>query len=101
MTFKTFLCTFFFALAIYSLSCSSAKPCKNCGSVLLKHRTQDPQTDRFVLPAYERDRRVWYMDSLVIGEGAHVDIENDKLGNSIWKTYVGEYTFIDLRTKSY
>jgi len=101
MALNTFLGAVFFVFAIYDLSCSSAKPCKNCGSVLLKHRMLNPKTDEFVLPAYECDRKGWYLDSLVIGEGVHVDIENDKTGNSIWKTYVGEYTFIDLRTRSY
>lgn len=101
MGVKTFLCKISFVFAIYISSCSSSKHCKNCGSVLLKHRILNPQTGEFVVPAYERDRKVWYLDSLVIGEGAHVDIENDITGNSIWKTYVGEYTFIDLRTKSY
>jgi hypothetical protein len=101
MTVRLFLLIILYVFAISNFACYSLKPGKNCGSVLLKHRMLNLQTGEFVLPAFERDRKVWYMDSLVIGEGAHVDIENDKNGKLIWKTYVGEYTFIDLRTKSY
>lgn len=101
MNSKFYLWIVSFAFVIYNSSCYSIKKRQNSGSVLLKHRVRDPQTGEFVLPAYERDRKVWYMDSLIIGEGAHVDIENDQRGNSIWNAYVGEYTFIDLRTKSY
>ena len=101
MRLKFFLAIIFFGFAFYNSSCYSVKKCQNCGSVLLKHRMLNAETGEFILLAYERDRKVWYMDSLIIGEGAHVDIENDRYGNSTWKTYVGEYTFIDLRTKSY
>ena len=88
-------------VAINFVSYEAQKRCSNCGSFLLKHKILNKQTNTFITPAYDRDRKVWFKDSLVIGEGSHVDIEQDELGKETWKTYVGEYTFINLKTKSF
>ena len=90
----------FFVLPFFS-TCNEQKECTNCGSVLWKKRILDKTTGKFISPINERDRKTWFMDSLIIGEGSHVDIIEDEFGKVTYKTYAGEYTFIDLRTKTF
>lgn len=88
-------------LLIIFLSCKSQKTSTSNGLVLYKTRYLDQNTKKFVSGAFEKDRKVWFKDSLIIGEGSHVNIKNDEFGNLSWENFVGEYTFIDLRTKSF
>src|SRR5687768_10516657 len=98
----------FYTIILFFSSCKGSgssikqkEKCHNCGSILWKHRILDKTTGKFISPINDRDRKIWFMDSLIIGEGSHVDIIRNEFGKETYHTYVGEYTFIDLRTKSF
>src|SRR5687768_8449347 len=82
-------------------SCSGQKKCLNCGAVLYKQRIFNKETGIFDQLPYSKDRKLWYYDSLVIAEGLHINIKKDIYGNETWDALVNEYTFINLRTKSF
>lgn len=92
---------FLYFTFLFLFSCTAVK--RNNGSwvILIKQRLFNKETNTSVVPAYTRDIMAWYKDSLVICEGDHVDIETDSSGKETWKNYPGEYTFIDLRERSF
>ena len=82
-------------------SCCIQKRNTNGGSVLQKRRLYDYSKKNFELPPYNKDRKLWYKDSLIIAELFRIDIEEDNNGHETWKAVIYGYTFIDLRTKSF
>lgn len=91
----------YISLFCIQLSCNSQNKTINQGVVTYKKRYVDKQTNSVSTHPYERDRKVWFHDSLIIGEGSHVNIETDQNGKETIETFVGEYTFIDLRNRSF
>jgi len=86
------------------LSCAGNKHCNNCGSVLYKMRTCNSQTHESVLTKYSKDRKLWFRDSLVIGEVIQVNTNTIHEGAEVretWEGIVAGYVFMDLRKKSY
>lgn len=92
----------FGSITLVVMSCSSTRSvCRNCGVVLSTFRMYDQKKKEFVIPAYFRDRKMWYKDSCVIAENIIVNIEAERNGAEKWDASVRDYTFIDLRTKMF
>lgn len=86
---------------LYFFSCNGDERKVISGSVLYKFQVFDKETKSFIKAIIPGDRKAWFSDSLVIWEGSHLDIETDSTGKQTHKSYVGEYMFCDLRTRSF
>lgn len=96
---RVFNCVRVFLLAQLIYSCHAQKVCSNCGIVEFRQRYFDTTKGAFILAANDRDRKMWYKDSMVIQEVFHIYQSEDDNHNINWNIKVERYKFIDLRTK--
>lgn len=88
------------ALVALLVGCTATRKSRSCGVILYKSMIHD-STGKYVMPAYHKDRKLWYRDSVVIQEAVAVEIENEPGKKQRSRVYVRHYTFLDLRTRSF
>lgn len=99
--FKILTILFFVNIINAFPSCEAQNEYLKSGVVIHGYRQIDLKTNEVSIPKYERDWKVWYMDSLIIQEAVRVNINEDAYGVETWYSDVLYYTFIDLRTRSF
>ncbi|MDB5206678.1 MAG: hypothetical protein JWR72_1753 [Flavisolibacter sp.] len=75
--------------------------CENCGVAYQGVRLFKPERNAYILPAYERDIKYLFFDSMVIAERHGLFTETDSKNRETWRREVIGYTFIDFRTKTF
>jgi hypothetical protein len=86
---------------VFSTQGAAQQNCKDCGVAYQKVRLYKPELNAYVLPAYERDIKYLFFDSMMIYERHGLFIETDSKNRETWRRDVIGYTFVDFRTQTF